>query len=182
MNDFWLTYQIPPEVIDLANKDFDQVPTYDAQVVRGQKDVTNYAHRDSTLRVPEFGHWFAGILYRFGIVTNNNLWQFKIDGQENLQVADYSENQHFDWHMDVIPFSGPTDRKVSVICLLTDPDEYYGGHFQVQNPHDDKDVRKIELQKGTMVAFPSVIRHKVTPVAQGTRRSATMWLTGPCYR
>lgn len=182
MTEFWATYQIPPEVIDLANREFDQVPTYDAQVVTGGVDITNYAQRNSTLRVPQFEHWFSGILYRFGMVTNNNLWQFKIDSHETLQVADYGEDQHFDWHMDVIPFSGPTDRKITVVCLLSDPADYYGGHLQVQNPRDDKDVHTIALQKGTMVVFPSVIRHRVTPVAQGTRRSATMWLTGPCYR
>lgn len=181
MNEFWVTHQIPPEVIDLANKEFDQVPTYDAKVLRGLEQQINYAQRNSTLRVPEYAHWFSGILHRFGMLANN-LWEFKIDKHETLQVADYGEDQHFDWHMDVIPFSGPTDRKVSVICLMTDPDEYYGGHLQVQNPRDDKDVHTIALQKGTMVAFPSVIRHRVTPVAQGTRRSATMWLTGPCYR
>ena len=181
MSDFWLIKQIPPEVIDLANKEFDLISPYDAQVVTNGAEVTNYEQRDSTLRIPEFGHWFSGILYRFGMVAND-YWGFKIDAQETLQVADYGENQHFDWHMDVIPFSGPTDRKVSIVCLLTDPDDYYGGHFQIQNPRNEKDIHTLPLQKGMMVAFPSVVRHRVTPVARGTRRSATMWLTGPCYR
>lgn len=180
-NKFWYTHQIPSEVIDIANREFDLIEPYDAQVVRAQTDVTNYAHRNSTLRTPEFGHWFSGILYKFGLLANGH-WQFKIDSEENLQVADYGEDQHFDWHMDVIPFSGPTDRKLTVVCLMTDPDIYIGGHFQIQNPHDDTDVYTVPLQKGTMIVFPSVVRHRVTPVAQGIRRSATMWLTGPCYR
>ena len=181
MNDFLFTKQLPSEVVDLANREFDALEIVDAQVLRGYKSVTDYADRDSTLRFPEVGHWFSGIMYQFGVMANEH-WGFNMDGQESMQVADYAEAQHFDWHMDVIPFSGPTDRKVSVICLLTDPDEYVGGLLQVEHPQDENAIRMVPLKKGTIVAFPSVVRHRVTPVVQGVRRSATLWLTGPCFR
>lgn len=181
MNDFLFMKQIPPELVDLANREFDALDVVDAEVMRRYEAVTNYKDRDSTLRFAEVGHWFSGILYQFGVMANEN-WGFNIDGQQIMQVADYAENQHFDWHMDVIPFSGPTDRKVSVVCLMTDPEEYVGGLFQVQHLQDDTDIRMVPLQKGTIVAFPSVLRHTVTPVLQGVRRSTTLWLTGPCFR
>jgi hypothetical protein len=181
MKDFLYMTQIPPEVVDIANREFDELPAEDAQVIRSYESITNYANRDSTVRFAPFGHWFSGILHQFGTLANDN-WGFKIDGQQTMQVADYAENQHFDWHMDVIPFSGPTDRKVSVICLMSDPEEYVGGLLRVEHPQDDTDIRLVPLQKGTLVAFPSVVRHTVTPVVQGVRRSTTLWLTGPCFR
>jgi predicted 2-oxoglutarate/Fe(II)-dependent dioxygenase YbiX len=181
MNEFLFIKQLPPEVVDIANREFDALEVVDAQVVRKYESVTNYENRDSSLRFPEFGHWFSGIMYQFGVMANDH-WALNVDGQQIMQIAEYAEGQHFDWHMDVIPFSGPTDRKVSVICLLTDPDEYVGGLLQVQHIQDDNDVRLVPLKKGTMVAFPSVLRHRVTPVVQGVRRSATLWLTGPCFR
>jgi PKHD-type hydroxylase len=181
MNNFLFMKQLPPEVVDLANQEFDQLEPYDGKVVTLGQPVVDYKQRHSTLRAPEFGHWFSGIMYQFGILANEH-WQFKIDGQEGMQVADYSDGQHFDWHMDVMPFSGPTDRKVSVVCLMTDPQEYLGGAFQIRGMQEQEDVKTVPLEKGTVIAFPSILWHTVTPVLQGVRRSTTLWLTGPCYR
>ena len=181
MKNFLFIKQLPPELIDLANREFDLLDTHDAEVIQNYQSITSYDTRDSTLRFPEFGHWFSGILYQFGVIANDH-WEFKIDGQQGMQVAEYSENQHFDWHIDIIPFSGPTDRKVSVICLMTDPDEYVGGLLKVQHPQNETEELIVPLRKGTIVAFPSIVRHTVTPVVQGVRRSTTLWLTGPCFR
>lgn len=181
MNNFLFMKQLPPEVVDLANKEFDLLDVHDGKIMRHGQSVTNYQHRNSTLRTAEFGHWFSGILYQFGVIANEH-WQFKIDGQEAMQVADYSRDQHFGWHMDVMPFSGPTDRKVSVVCLMTDPDTYEGGEFQIRSLQNLSDAETVPLQKGTIIAFPSVVWHAVTPVTQGVRRSTTLWLTGPCFR
>ena len=186
--DFWAIKQLPPELIDVANAEFDALETYDAGIV-GEMYVENakirYDHeqRNSTLRTADFDHWFAGLMYYFGISSNLKAeWNFKIDTHENMQIADYAADQHFDWHMDVIPFSGPTDRKVTVIALLADPTDYIGGKFQIMNPNNDKELITIPLQKGMMVAFPSALKHRVTKVTAGVRRSATLWLDGPCYR
>lgn len=186
--DFWVIKQLPPVLMDVANIEFNSLNTYEAGVV-DEYGVENgkigYDHnrRNSTLRSVDFDHWLNGLMYYFGISFNlNNGWGFKIDTHEKMQVADYSEGQHFDWHADVIPFSGPLDRKVSVVCLMTDPAEYTGGELQIMNPRNEKDLITIPLQKGTMVAFPSALKHRVTKVTAGVRRSATLWLNGPCYR
>lgn len=181
MNNFLFMKQLPPEVVDLANKEFDLLDVHDGKVVTGGQSVVNYKHRKSTLRSAEFGHWFSGALYQFGVIANAN-WGFNIDGQEVMQVADYTEGQHFDWHADLIPFSGPTDRKVSVVCLMTDPDTYEGGEFQIRNFQDGSEVHTVPLKKGSVIAFPSAVWHTVTPVVRGVRRSTTLWLTGPCFR
>lgn len=184
----WLTKQLPPVLIDVANIDFNNLETYDAGIVdeigvENAKISYDHGRRKSTLRSVDFDHWLNGVMYYFGISFNLNVgWDFKIDTHEKMQVADYIEGQHFDWHADVIPFSGPTDRKVTVVCLMTDPAEYSGGELQLMNPSNEKETITIPLQKGTMVAFPSALKHRVTKVTAGVRRSATLWLNGPCYR
>jgi PKHD-type hydroxylase len=38
------------------------------------------------------------------------------------------------------------------------------------------------LVKGSMIAFPSILEHRVTPVLSGVRYSATMWFNGPRFK
>jgi PKHD-type hydroxylase len=78
--------------------------------------------------------------------------------------------------MDTFLLSGlPIERKVSVICLMSDPEEYEGGDLQIQLYQD----YKVEMQKGQMIAFPSVLQHRVLPIISGLRNSAVIWLNGP---
>ena len=183
----WLTKQLPPVLIDVANIDFNNLETYDAGIVdeigvENAKISYDHGCRNSTLRSVDFDHWLNGLMYYFGIASNLKAgWNFNINIHENLQIADYAEDQHFEWHVDVIPFSGPTDRKVTVVCLMTDPAEFSGGEFQIMNP-STKEAITIPLQKGSMVVFPSALKHRVTKVTAGVRRSATLWLDGPCFR
>ena len=36
--------------------------------------------------------------------------------------------------------------------------------------------------RGTLVAFPSYVMHRVTPVTSGTRKSLVAWVAGPKFR
>jgi PKHD-type hydroxylase len=73
------------------------------------------------------------------------------------------------------------DRKLSITIQLSDSDDYEGGNFildrQYQQP-DSKDLRT----KGTILVFPSPIKHKVTPVTKGIRKSLVAWVEGPKWR
>jgi PKHD-type hydroxylase len=181
MTNILVMKQLPPEVVDLANQELDLLDVYDGEVFREGQSAANYKYRNSSLRWAEYGHWFSGVLYQFGVIANEN-WGFNIDGHQAMQVADYTKGQHFDWHPDLIPFSGPTDRKVSVVCLMSDPADYEGGEFKIRDYREETQVHAVPLQKGTVIAFPSAVWHTVTPVVRGVRRSTTLWLTGPCFR
>ena len=37
-------------------------------------------------------------------------------------------------------------------------------------------------QQGTLIAFPSFLEHRVTPVTRGERFSLVAWMDGPPYR
>lgn len=186
--DLWVTKKIPAALIDVANLEFDDLDGHDASIVGGLNDAGiinqyDHGHRDSTLRIPDYNYWLAGIMYHFGLAANEYVgWNFKIDTHESIQVADYEKGQHFDWHNDVIPFSGSSDRKVTVICLMTDTPNFIGGELLIKDPTKNNEVIKLPLEKGTMVAIPSALHHKVNKITAGVRRSATLWLNGPCYR
>jgi PKHD-type hydroxylase len=70
------------------------------------------------------------------------------------------------------------ERKVSVVCLMCDPSEYEGGAFGIKLYQEYNPA----LEKGSIIAFPSSLEHKVYPVTSGVRTSAVIWMTGPMMR
>lgn len=175
----WYIKQIPPELCDMAVADFLTLPSEDA-AMGDNGQVKDYSHRNTTIRFAPSGHWFSYILH--GVAKEGNFasgWLYDIAGYENIQFAEYGPEQHYNWHVDVFPMSHKDfDRKVSVICLLSDPSEFEGGEFEVKLYQE----YKAPLKKGSVIAFPSILEHRVTPVISGLRRSATVWLNGPKFR
>jgi PKHD-type hydroxylase len=57
--------------------------------------------------------------------------------------------------------------------LLSDPSEFEGGEFQFQ------ENESVKMKKGSVIAFPSFLKHQVTPVTSGKRYSAVCWINGP---
>jgi PKHD-type hydroxylase len=175
----WYVKEIPAELCDLAIKDFLKVAPKDANM--GQNgEVNNHEHRNTSIRFIDPGHWFTYLMHEVGREGNVTCrWQYEVNGQENLQFAEYGPNQHYDWHVDVFPLAvSPTDRKISIICLLSDPEEFEGGDLEIKLYSQ----YKAPLKKGTIIAFPSILEHRVTPVISGLRRSAVVWMTGPRFK
>lgn len=178
---FYSLHQLPPELMEVANAECDTFKT-EAGELAGKTIYLDSAQRDSTLRVPSINnYWLGGLLYYYGLISNAS-WGFNINAHETIQIADYNKGQHFNWHSDLIPLSGASDRKLTVVCMLSDRSDFTGGELMVRSPQEYNDVHTIPLEKGTIVTFPSFLEHVVTPVESGLRRTATMWLTGPCFR
>jgi len=175
----WYLKQILPEFCDKAVEDFLLVAPKDANM--GQNGETkNHAQRNTTVRFIDSGHWLSYIMH--GVAREGNFackWHFDITGHENIQFAEYGPDQHYDWHVDVFPLGNQgLDRKVSVVCLLSEPSEFEGGDLEVKLYSE----YKAPLKKGTIIAFPSILQHRVTPVISGLRRSATIWMNGPRFK
>ena len=115
----------------------------------------------------------------------NSGWNFEIDQAESIQFTHYGKNQHYDWHFDCwdTPYQNGRIRKLSAIVSLSDPKNYKGGDLEFQL-FDAKtgEVRIVKCNqikpKGSVVVFPSFLRHRVTPVTKGFRNSLVMWITG----
>ena len=138
----------------------------------------NKSTRDTKVRFAESDYWLGKDFEKLAKEANQFCnWNYNITGRENVQFAEYGPEQHYAWHTDFFPLSGSlTDRKITVVCLLND--DFEGGQFQVRL-YNDYDA---PLEKGTMIAFPSILEHRVVPVTSGIRYSATMWFNGPRFQ
>ena len=85
---------------------------------------------------------------------------------------------HFDWHNDYSHGLADAPRKLTIIIQLSPPDDYEGGRLQVFGT----EVEDLPRELGTVIAFPSFLFHRVTPVTHGVRRALVAWIAGPRIR
>lgn len=72
-------------------------------------------------------------------------------------------------------------RKISMTVSLSDGNDFEGGNFHIN--YGDKDIRINNVrEQGSIVVFPSFLRHKVEPVTKGTRYSLVMWALGKPFQ
>jgi PKHD-type hydroxylase len=103
----------------------------------------------------------------------------KLYGMESIQYSRYPIGGHYKFHNDVIARKEDSMRKLSIVMSLTDKDDYEGGDLLLM-PHGDNPT-SIRLDKGDLIAFPSFIPHKVTPVTSGNRITIVSWVIGPKF-
>lgn len=127
----------------------------------------------------EESNWLYQKITDFVIEANNALWNFDISGfHDSLQYTTYyGGGGHYDWHTDVGP--GMANRKVSVVCQLTKPEEYTGGDLNINGGNG---MLTAPRDYNTVIVFPSFVLHRVTPVLTGNRTSLVTWLAGPPLR
>lgn len=140
----------------------------------------NDQYRNTAIQFLAKNHWLETNLKNIAEQANQKCnWNYLISEQEQIQFARYTEKQLYNWHTDFFLLGlKPTDRKISVVCLLNDPSEFQGGEFKMRLYQE----YVAPLQKGSVIAFPSMLEHCVTPIISGVRYSATMWLSGDKFR
>ena len=112
--------------------------------------------------------------------TNGN--HFGFDGMqitEMAQYTEYPEGGFYDWHIDSDTnfVHEPTVRKISMTLLLSPDNEFEGGDLELM-----KEGQPAKLKQGHAIFFASFIRHRVTPVIRGNRKSLVMWFGGTPLR
>lgn len=115
---------------------------------------------------------------------NSQFFQYNLAKLAPLQYAIYhgSQQAHFDWHADYCRETGNEAadfRKLSISVQLSDPSGYEGGELQARVRNGIDIAPK---SRGTVIAFPSFVLHRVTPVTSGIRKSLVAWALGPDYR
>ena len=95
----------------------------------------------------------------------------------------YVTNDFYDYHID--PFkstlSNSPPMQFNYGFTIGFTDDYEGGEFVFQ---DDKDKFNVEdsMEQGTVIFFPSYIKHGVQPVTEGIRYSCVSWLLGNHFK
>ena len=99
---------------------------------------------------------------------------------EPAQFTEYPKGGFYDWHMDA-DVNGrfePPVRKISMSILLSDPSEFTGGDLEFMAEGN----KPPQLIQGQAIFFCSLLRHRVSKVKKGIRRSLVMWFGGPHFR
>ena len=119
------------------------------------------------------------IIKSFALESNRSAFNLDASYLPPVQFGEYGEGGHYDWHHDVNwENPGYSDRKISVVLQLSDPESYSGGDFQFREVETPRGFR----QQGSLLAFPSYLLHRVTPVTSGTRYSLVGWMEGPKWK
>lgn len=119
-----------------------------------------------------------------GFVNAANRMAFGVDISNfiEMQFTKYEaeDKGFYDWHSDTFLADREKcfHRKLSVVVALSNPDDYEGGDFYIGNTRADP----IRFQKGSVIVFPSIVIHKVSPVTKGTRYTMVGWMEGPKWR
>lgn len=116
---------------------------------------------------------------------NVGYYGFDLYGYESIQYTTYDKDGKFEWHTDLLYGDqlGNTvnndTRKLTLVMLLND--NFTGGELMISTGSEDK-ASYVEMKRGTVVAFPSFVPHKVKPVTSGLRKSLVIWVEGPKFR
>lgn len=124
--------------------------------------------------------WIYDRMQGVARALNERAYKYDLRGfSEPFQYTVYqsAEGGHYDWHVDHGPLK--VQRKLSMSVQLSDPGSYEGCDLQFVAGNKTETAPR---DRGTVVAFPSYVLHRVTPITSGVRKSLVVWTTGPNFR
>jgi PKHD-type hydroxylase len=139
--------------------------------------------RDSDLKWIELdvgNEWLFERIAGIAANLNRDYFDFDLDGtMRAFQLTRYRPNQHYSWHEDLGSHE-LSRRKITLSVQMSPPQDYDGGVLEFF--HAEENIAQAPTHQGSLVAFPSFMTHRVTPVTRGLRWSLVTWLEGPPFR
>lgn len=139
-------------------------------------------HRVGTMRRVERADETATVydlLCEVGRLANDRY--FRLDLSGIVKAPEYVEYPAgigvFQWHNDYGLEQPESRRKLTLSIQLSEPDAYEGGDFEVFGVE-----HPLPRERGTVIALPAYVHHRVTPVRRGVRCALVAWLAGPALR
>ena len=170
----WPSALSPAHVDRITNTALRQ-PAEEATLFSAAEDMEGI--RTCTVRWRD-DEWIRSLLWSYVNRANESGFGVRLDGSAEMQFVEYDahESAHYDWHHDV-HWNGQSekDRKLSVTVQLSDSTAYQGGDFEFDEVKTNADFRS----QGTVLVFPSYLRHRIHPVSSGTRCALVAWFFGP---
>ena len=124
-------------------------------------------------------------LWKLAIRANQDWFDIHISKLDYYQIAEYDSANRGEYktHHDIFYMNGDPHyhRKLSCIVQLSDPSTYTGGDLTFEHVDCNPNVEEMR-QQGTVIFFPSFIRHAAQPVLTGKRYSVAAWFDGPKWR
>lgn len=155
-----------------------QGPLYDE--VKGERVF------DPTVRLTSVG-WFTEKDWVFDLMLDfamrvNATWGFDITENDPMQFAVYRRGDFFEWHKDMLRVRQTIIRKLSVVLQLDAAEDYQGGKLEFLDNDHGVFVPQSFARQGSVAVFSTLLKHRVTPLKAGERRSLTAWFKGPPFR
>jgi len=180
-NYYYYTNAFTPEEIIKIRELGDALPKQRA-VIGGGDDAKESDYRISDISwfsENQSSSWLYNKIGEYAISANRDMWNFDIWGYfDELQYTTYyGDGGHYDWHADLGPKI--SNRKLSCVLQLSDPDEYEGGDLQI---NIGSSILTVPKGLGTLCFFPSFLLHRVTPLTGGVRISLVTWFSGANLR
>jgi PKHD-type hydroxylase len=197
---------LPDDIISIIERDLTQQydKTIDPSKV-GENVVDTSIRQSQNSWIPSH-HWVNGFIMHYVNIANRTNFLYDLNGldSETVQYTVYNEGCFYGWHTDEdyegyykpIANNNRDDsevlihdylnknteviRKLSFSLLLSDPDEYEGGNFQMMNGGRKSYI--VPRKKGILSVFDPRTPHRVQKVTKGTRKSIVGWCVGPRWK
>ena len=143
------------------------------------KKVHDYKERVALVKDINYSNeneWLFKKLFKIVKDINSACFNFLIDSIQDTHIIRYEEGGFVKWHVD-IGNEQLSVRKLSVVILLSNSNEYEGGELEFNFQKEP-----LSKERGSLVIFPSYIAHEVKPVTKGVRQTFVAWVCGPHFR
>jgi PKHD-type hydroxylase len=120
--------------------------------------------------------WFLQKLRTTVMSLNDRLWRFDVSDIGPVVILRYDPGDQFGLHIDF--GRGYLDRKISMLVQLSPPDAYEGGVLEFGLSPPTTAAR----ERGSLLAFPAWVPHRLSPIESGRRYVATCFVLGPPFR
>ena len=133
-----------------------------------------------------YEQWIFDYIWKYMDVFNEITGlRYDISGVESIQITKYEKGDYYNFHYDgkgshknVVH---EKVRKISMTIQLNE--DYEGGEFKVAWCDEGKLLTEtLGKSEGTIILFPSILEHCITPVTSGTRYSLVAWFIGVPFK
>jgi len=178
---------IPPNICNALLESLTDLDWQESVVGVGTSAHRNLGLRNNHVHFLMTNHWLEGILYNHARYANKSAnWNYEIDNISPLQLSKYKKNEFYGWHKDSYLLEpqafNEQQRKLSVVLQLNDPFEYTDGGLELEDELSKPLDYNLLTNQGDLIVFPSFLNHRAIEVTEGTRYSATGWVTGPNFK
>jgi len=186
---YYFETELPEKVIESIENEFLDSDSFQlGSIGSGGPGVINTNIRNSDVKFKPPGHWMAGFIWHYVQLANNANFNYDITELETCQLSKYGVGQFYTWHIDGDIYELPNEnmnsqtmRKLSYSLQLSEYDEYEGGNLQLLDPTTQK-MLHVQRKRGTLIIFDSRVKHRVTKVTKGERKSLVGWIRGPRWK
>lgn len=175
---------IQPDIIDRWNITGERITAQSGQTYDPRNDLTilnDKSRRSCLVRHVNFNKHRQFYLD----ITNNlypfvDFYHFKFNVQLyrvlEIQHITYFKDDHHAAHVDtVFAHDRELQRKISIVLMLSNKNDYTGGNLVVNG-------QRIDLDKGDIVMFKPTTTHVVEKVEDGVRKTLASWVLGPQWK